>query len=70
MMFKQSTQGNALAAGTMLIALIDTLIDKGIIARSDAQGILIRAGASLKREDTSMATEALAVVADLMPRYA
>jgi hypothetical protein len=50
--------------------LIDTLIDNGLIARSDAQGVLIRAGAGLKREGTSMATEALAVIADLLGRYA
>jgi hypothetical protein len=34
--FEETRYGNALAAGTVVIALIDTLIDKGLITRSDA----------------------------------
>jgi hypothetical protein len=39
-MFEETRYGNALAAGTLVIALIDTLIDKGLITRSNAQGVL------------------------------
>jgi hypothetical protein len=70
-MFEETRYGNALAAGTAVIALIDTLIDKGLISRTEAQGVLIRAAAGLKpREKTIAGAEAIAVIADLMSRYA
>jgi hypothetical protein len=69
-MFEQTAYGNALAAGTILIALIDCLIDKGLITRSDAQGVLKSAAADLKKETTVAAAEATAVIAKLVGRYA
>jgi hypothetical protein len=70
-MFKQSAHGNALAAGHVLIALMDTLIDKGVITRSDAQDVLSRAAAEVKKTNatTVAGTEAQSVIASLLGRY-
>ena len=66
-----TAHGNALAAGTVVIALMDTLIYKGLITRSDAQGVLSRAASEIKKTNpTAVAgTEAQSVIADLMSRY-
>jgi hypothetical protein len=70
-MFKQSAHGNALATGSILIALIDTLIDKALITRSDTRDVLTRAAAEIKKTHatTVSGTEAQSVIADLLGRY-
>jgi hypothetical protein len=60
-MFNQSAHGNALAAGTVLIALIETLVSKGVLDHGDVPAILTRA--------TVASQDALRVIAALQKKF-
>jgi hypothetical protein len=72
-MFDQGggAHGNAIAAGTILVALFDTLVSKGIISNAEVQALLAKADDALKPKQTiTSIIDARAVIAALVKRFA
>ena len=70
MLFDQSADGNVRAAGNVLVALIDTLIENHVLSRTDARALLTRADDMLKPTSTIFSTiDARKVIAALLERY-
>ena len=69
-MFDQGGHGNALAAGNVLVALMDTLVEKHILSRIDARALLTRADDMLKPTSAIFSTiDARKIIAALCERY-
>jgi hypothetical protein len=69
-MFDQGGHGNALAAGNVLVALIDTLVEKDILSRTDARSLLTRADDMLKPTSAIFSTmDARKIISALLERY-
>ena len=71
-MFDQGggSHANALAAGTILVVLIDTLVEKLVISRADARALLTRADDMLKPTSAIFSTiDARKVIAALLKHY-
>jgi hypothetical protein len=63
-------KGPAIAAGTVLMNLLDTLIEKRVIARDEASDIIKRSAAEIRASgpSTSAALDAVRVLAKMATR--
>jgi hypothetical protein len=71
-MFDQGggADGNAVAAGTILAALMDTLVNKGIISDAEIRALLGKADDALKPKATIVnVIDARKVIAALVKRF-
>ena len=62
--------GNALAAGSILVSLIDALVEKGVLSKADVKGLLGKADDTLKPKSTIVSVDdARAVIAALAAQF-
>ena len=65
-----ASAGSSLAAGTILVALIDALVSKGILSKTDVRELLEEADTDLKPKSTiESAIDARKIVAALVARF-
>jgi polyhydroxyalkanoate synthesis regulator phasin len=62
--------GIALGCGTILIELINTLVEKGALSREEARSVIQRADIALAPQHTVSSTEARKLIKDrILPRF-